>query len=367
MERTLDDHVRAVADAVGQRARRHGPRRAPRRLLAGRHVRVPGGGLPRVATASRRSSRSAAPSTSTGTCPRCAPTSPRAWSAPYGPWSRSRSSASRACPASSRAPASRSSRAQGDPAARRLREEAPRSERARAARDAAALPRRRGLRRVAGAGAPRVRRRLHRPQPHALAAASSSTGARSRSPTSAAPSSRSSAAATRSRGHRGARHRHAGPSAELHELRCPPGTSGSSSARRPSRKTWPTVDPVDALARRHGARNRRSRRAEEDGARRRIWWTWRISRSKSRWTSSSSTTPRSGPGRLEAPGTRLEDAGDALDALRYQQPRLRAWGASGRDAGELRPRARGARGRNPGPTFFLWKGRAFTYGDADRA
>ena len=49
-----------------------GQRRAPRRLLAGRHVRLSGGRVSARRRRSRRSSRSAARSTSTGTCPACA-------------------------------------------------------------------------------------------------------------------------------------------------------------------------------------------------------------------------------------------------------------------------------------------------------
>lgn len=66
-------------------------------------------------------------------------------------------------------------------------------------------------------------------------------------------------------------------------------------------------------------------------------------------------------------GNRFEDLGDTLDALRYQVPRLHKLGRI--DAGvrvsfaqALQQQAE----RIPDQTFFLWKGRAFTYGDANR-
>ena len=64
-------------------------------------------------------------------------------------------------------------------------------------------------------------------------------------------------------------------------------------------------------------------------------------------------------------GEAFVDIGDTADALRYQLPRLPGCGGSGRDAG-MAARSRIRARAIPDRTFFLWKGRAFSYADADR-
>ncbi len=66
-------------------------------------------------------------------------------------------------------------------------------------------------------------------------------------------------------------------------------------------------------------------------------------------------------------GEVIVDAGDTADALRYQLPRLLRLRQMGADTPvsfgrELSEQARAI----PERTFFLWKGRAFTYADAER-
>jgi putative long chain acyl-CoA synthase len=72
-------------------------------------------------------------------------------------------------------------------------------------------------------------------------------------------------------------------------------------------------------------------------------------------------------GFMELIGQGSHELGDTLDELRYQVPRLRTLEALGPDtlislARELSDRA----ARHPDRTFFLWKGRAFSYAEADR-
>ena len=144
-----------------------GQRRAPVRLLAGRHVLLPGRRVPQVARASRRSSRWAARSICT------APQDRRGrHGAPDRRPARGADVAARAHRGPARhlhvdgvqAPVG----AQGGDAARRLRAQPPRSPGAREARGEAAVPRRRGLRRVARPGVSQVRRRGDRRQPHGV-------------------------------------------------------------------------------------------------------------------------------------------------------------------------------------------------------
>jgi putative long chain acyl-CoA synthase len=63
----------------------------------------------------------------------------------------------------------------------------------------------------------------------------------------------------------------------------------------------------------------------------------------------------------------FEDAGDSIDGLRYQLPRLTRLGRIDDDTRTSLGRALGKQAKKiPEQTFFLWKGRAFTYADADR-
>ena len=78
------------------------------------------------------------------------------------------------------------------------------------------------------------------------------------------------------------------------------------------------------------------------------------------------TIARAAKGAMSRLGHAASSATDAIDAVRYQEPRLRRLAELGPDdrigaAHELAEQAR----RDPGATFFLWGGRAFPYRDAD--
>ncbi len=66
-------------------------------------------------------------------------------------------------------------------------------------------------------------------------------------------------------------------------------------------------------------------------------------------------------------GEAVVDLGDTADALRYQLPRLMRLRRMADDTLVSVGRALASQARDaPERTFFLWKGRAFSYGDADR-
>lgn len=66
-------------------------------------------------------------------------------------------------------------------------------------------------------------------------------------------------------------------------------------------------------------------------------------------------------------GDVVASAADTADAVRWQEPRLRRLARIGPDT-VVSPSAELARraARDPDATFFLWRGRAFSYGEADR-
>ncbi len=168
MSRTLDDHVHAVVEGVPPRARRS---RGDLHLAATRRAGCSRIRWPRTsaARASPRSSPSAARSTSTRTCPTSAPRSRRGRSRPCAPIVEPTLTRIEGLPGvitslGFKLVSVRKEAAQLVDFVRKLHDRQAPGE----ARGAAALPRRRGLRGLAGAGVPQVRGRVHHPQPHAL-------------------------------------------------------------------------------------------------------------------------------------------------------------------------------------------------------
>ena len=166
LERTLTDHVLRGRRRGRPRARAHRPRRPPRRLLAGRHVLLPGRRLPpRRGLASLVTFGSPVDTRAAHPVRRARAASPSACAELRG---------RRACFARLRLPAwaSRAGFRLLDPV-KSLRQRldfvlpAPRPRGAAAARAPAPLPGGRGLGRLAGPGARRLHAPVRRPQPHA--------------------------------------------------------------------------------------------------------------------------------------------------------------------------------------------------------
>ena len=160
--------------------------------------------------------------------------------------------------------------------------------------------------------------------------------------------------------------RDAAPSSDIHEIPLRAGHFGLVVGSKATAQTWPAcvdwVNWVDgagplpsALARAPAKRRAMDIDDEEfDDVEVDVEVFWDIA------ASAMSAT-------LGRVADAAEDAGKLIDSLRWQVPRLSR-------LRNVEPQTRISVGRalgdqaasNPDATFFLWKGRAFTYGDADR-
>ncbi|MCS6799421.1 MAG: AMP-binding protein, partial [Myxococcota bacterium] len=162
--------------------------------------------------------------------------------------------------------------------------------------------------------------------------------------------------------------RRAAPAAEVHEVDVPAGHFGLVVGRRAMERTWPTV--VEWLGWREArgpipaplARPPRERRPEAiDDVVEAAFDDVRLD---------AALVADVASGALRAVGERLTDAvrraGRRIDRLRWQLPRLRALASlePSTRIGFSRALAEAARER-PDATFFLWRGRAFRYRDAN--
>ena len=161
--------------------------------------------------------------------------------------------------------------------------------------------------------------------------------------------------------------REAAPAAETHEVVLPAGHFGLVVGTTASQKTWPTVvDWIDWKAGtgpRPAALGVERRRDDDDVVEVEdaafdepldveLFYDVALGTLESAWN---------------RVGEAFGDAGDALDDLRWQLPRLHKLGRISSDTRVSFGRALADQARKiPDQTFFLWKGRAFTYADADR-
>ncbi len=163
--------------------------------------------------------------------------------------------------------------------------------------------------------------------------------------------------------------RQAVPDAELHELVVPAGHFGLVVGSTANRSTWPAVIEWLRWREERGPKPRLLVEQEEDGSPAadlvdvedlafdepldiELFYDAARGTIESAWK------------RL---GHAFEDAGDALDNLRFQLPRLTRLGRIGDETRVSFGRTLSEQARKiPEQTFFLWKGRAFSYAVADK-
>ncbi len=159
---------------------------------------------------------------------------------------------------------------------------------------------------------------------------------------------------------------HAVPTAELFEATVPAGHFGLVVGSTAGRDTWPTVIEWIKWREGHGKKPRLLTE-EEQPARGEVevedaafdepldfdlFYDVAVGTLETAW---------------EKFGHVFEDIGDAVDNLRYQLPRLTLLNRIEDDTTVSFGNALSSQARSiPDQTFFLWKGRAFSYADADR-